>query len=76
MAAAAPPANVIDAQPPQQQAILQQGPLTLPGTLSQMRADEVRRDIIGFCEDEPAPPRRHRRMHRQSCSRRRRGNPR
>uniref|UniRef100_A0ACD5Y1R6 Uncharacterized protein n=1 Tax=Avena sativa TaxID=4498 RepID=A0ACD5Y1R6_AVESA len=60
IAAAAPPANVdAQAHPPQQQPILRQGSITLPRTLSQMTVDEVWRDLMGFCDDEPdgpAPP--------------------
>lgn len=57
-ATTAVPASNVDAQPPQpqQQAILRQGSLTLPRTLSQMTVDEVWRDIMGFCDDEPEAP--------------------
>ncbi|VAI71947.1 unnamed protein product [Triticum turgidum subsp. durum] len=41
---------------PQQQAILRQGSMTLPRTLSQMTVDEVWRDIMGFCDEEPPVP--------------------
>ncbi|KAM0827007.1 hypothetical protein ACQ4PT_068476 [Festuca glaucescens] len=51
IAAAAPAA----AQP-QQQAILRQGSMTLPRTISQMTVDEVWRDLMGFCDEEPADP--------------------
>ncbi|VAI84139.1 unnamed protein product [Triticum turgidum subsp. durum] len=63
-ATTAVPTSNVDAQPPpppplqpQQQAILRQGSMTLPRTLSQMTVDEVWRDIMGFCDEEPpAPP--------------------
>uniref|UniRef100_A0ACD6AK19 Uncharacterized protein n=1 Tax=Avena sativa TaxID=4498 RepID=A0ACD6AK19_AVESA len=55
IAAAAPPANV-DAPPQHQQPILRQGSITLPCTLSQMTVDEVWRDLMGFCDDEPDAP--------------------
>ncbi|KAK1603647.1 hypothetical protein QYE76_027320 [Lolium multiflorum] len=54
MAAPAAAPNV-DAQP-QQQPILRQGSMTLPRTISQMTVDEVWRDLMGFCDDEPDAP--------------------
>ncbi|KAM0918199.1 hypothetical protein ACQ4PT_008824 [Festuca glaucescens] len=70
-AAAAPPASNVDAQPqpqPQQQAILRQGSMTLPRTISQMTVDEVWRDLMGFCDEEPdgpLPPQPHPQAQRQ-----------
>ncbi|VAI71946.1 unnamed protein product [Triticum turgidum subsp. durum] len=61
-ATTAAPASNVDALPqppplqPQQQAILRQGSMTLPRTLSQMTVDEVWRDIMGFCDEEPPVP--------------------
>ncbi|KAE8818339.1 ABSCISIC ACID-INSENSITIVE 5-like protein 5 [Hordeum vulgare] len=61
-ATTAVPTSNVDAQPQppppqqQQQAILRQGSITLPRTLSQMTVDEVWRDIMGFCDEEPPPP--------------------
>ncbi|XP_051204321.1 bZIP transcription factor 46 [Lolium perenne] len=52
--AAAPAAANVDAQP--QQPILRQGSMTLPRTISQMTVDEVWRDLMGFCDDEPDAP--------------------
>ncbi|XP_047075537.1 bZIP transcription factor 46-like [Lolium rigidum] len=54
-AAAAPAVANVDAQP-QQQPILRQGSMTLPRTISQMTVDEVWRDLMGFCDDEPDAP--------------------
>ncbi|XP_047063754.1 bZIP transcription factor 46-like [Lolium rigidum] len=56
MAAPAAAANV-DAQAQQQpQPILRQGSMTLPRTISQMTVDEVWRDLMGFCDEEPDDP--------------------